>query len=330
MSTTSVGTLTFNNGANPSVIETLSGVGGSTDLFLKVPILIAGSSKALQINNGIGGDSRLQISGNITGAGGLVTINAGGQTGVVTLIGTNDYGTSGSTTTVAGGTLRANDGVGLPTTSTLILNGGVFELYDAEGVMTDFTFKRNLGTGGMQARLIGGGTTRAGFSVFDGTLHVRLNDDATTVILWNAPNFDPGVLVLGTASPTENNVVIFENAINLNGAVRTVSAEGFGFANSSFARMSGVLSGALGGLTKQGSGILELTAANIYGGRTTISAGVLRATAARGFPPTARSESTAAYWRILAEDRSRSRVLSAPRPGRWNSSVAASRPSAER
>ena len=198
-----------------------------------------------------------------------MTINAGGQTGVVTLIGTNTYGLREYHNRLRRNTPgergnRPADRHGL------VLNGGVFERS-----MTRRPVSLSTATSGRvtQVRLIGG-STRAGFSVFEGTLNVQLNN-GTAAVTWGTPNFNPGILVLGTASPTENNVVILENAIDLGGTARTISAEGFGFANSSYSQITGISSN--GGLIKQGAGILELTATNTYTGRTTISAGVLRA-----------------------------------------------------
>lgn len=266
------GALTFNNGASASVIESLPGGAGGEfiDVSLSVPIVIGGNNQ-LHINNG--GTVGLQISGAVSGAGGSVTINAGGQGGVVSLFGTNTYG---GTTTVAGGTLQAHvSGSGLPNNSPLVLNGGVFE------TIVDSSFTRALGAGSGEVRLVG---TRAGFSAVNGTLTVNLGGSGAAVT-WGSTHFNPTTLVLG--NPVENSRVIWENGIDLGGAARTISAEAFGFGNQSFARISGVVSGsATSALTKTGNGVLELTAANTYTGTTIITGGFLRANHGTGLPAT--------------------------------------------
>lgn len=266
------GSLAFDNGASPGVIESFAGSGGYIQPNLSVPIAIAGSSNALQINNG--GNAAIRILGQVSGSASAVTINAGGVQGVVWLEGTNSYGGTGSITTVAGGTLRANDGTGLPSNTALDLNGGVFE------TSTGQTFSRSLGTGSGEVRLAG----RAGFSVFIGTTNIRLNNGTGTVT-WGSVTFNPTTLVIGASrlnEVTKSSLVIFENGLNLGSATRTISAESLLNEGQNLGRISGVISN--GGLTKSGNGILELTAANTYSGPTTITAGILRATSGAGLP----------------------------------------------
>src|SRR5206468_7621374 len=123
---TGSGQLTFDNGTNPGVIESLPGSsGGLLNVILSTPIVIGGTSKTLQINNG--SVAPVSVDGVISGTGSSLTINANGETGAVALYGANSYGGTGSVTTVAGGVLRTADGGGLPGDSALVLNGGVFE-----------------------------------------------------------------------------------------------------------------------------------------------------------------------------------------------------------
>ena len=83
-------------------------------------------------------------------------------------------------TTLLGGTLQADDGVGLPTASTLQIRGGVLQ---AKG-----TFSRTLGTAAGQFNF---GTGGGGFAARGGALTVNPNGGAAGAdsFSWTAANF---------------------------------------------------------------------------------------------------------------------------------------------
>jgi autotransporter-associated beta strand protein len=96
---------------------------------------------------------------------------------------------------------------------------------------------------------------------------------ASSQVTWANNNFVTGLLRLG--DERADATVDFQNPIDLIGGARTVSA-----ANSP-AAIEGVLSGVIsdsstgGNLIKDGGGTLKVTAANTYGGGTTIISGRL-------------------------------------------------------
>jgi autotransporter-associated beta strand protein len=98
--------------------------------------------------------------------------------------------------------------------------------------------------------------------------------------VWGANNFlsGPGgdnnyTFMLGSAYSTHT--LEFRNAIDLGARLRRIEvADGTSSTNVD-ARLTGVLSGAGGALLKEGTGSLELTAANTYTGTTQVNAGSL-------------------------------------------------------
>lgn len=194
----------------------------------------------------------LAIGSNIvdnTTASGL--IKTGG--GTVELTGTNTYT---GTTLVNQGVLRAADGVGLPSGSNLVLDGGAFQ-------STAATFTRPLGLGAGQVSLSGG---TSGFSAASIPLAVNLGGSGAQV-QWGSSFFDPSFLLLNASSATAG--LDFQNALDLNGANRTVRVD----ANT--ATISGLISGSGAGIVKTGAGVLRLTQANTFDGGTTVSSGTI-------------------------------------------------------
>ncbi len=182
--------------------------------------------------------------------------------GLTVLNGSNGQGIY----SIQGGTLRANDGTGVNTSAKLIINGGVLE--------TGANVTRSLGTAFGQIDV---GSTNSGanngFSAYGNAVTISLGGiGSPTAITWGTGNFltNASTLVLNTA--TANDTLTFANALDLNGATRTISAQ----ANTAI--ISGNISNGTGtaGLTKTGEGTLSLTGTNTYNGGTTVSAGTLQ------------------------------------------------------
>jgi autotransporter-associated beta strand protein len=198
---------------------------------------------------------------------------------ILTLDRTNTYT---GVTAVDGGVLRADEGTGLPATSPLIINAGVFE------TSKDIVRPAGYGTG-MMAIETELQSTSVGFSARGGPVKVCFGTLLVpTALTWNstlsAANTGPfafgntNILILNAA--TADNTIEFLNPFSLVNAARTVQVD------ANVATISGIISSTTtaGGLTKSGNGTLVLTAINTYTGPTTINAGALRATQGTGLP----------------------------------------------
>ena len=190
-------------------------------------------------------------------------------TGTLALPAPNTYQ---NTTYIYEGTLRAADGVGLPTASNLSFGalgtsgylGGTLE---GRGPTT---FTRSMGTGAGQVQWNYSG----GFSASGGKTTVAIGGlAAPTPLVWGSGGFVPSGYTLMFGSPMSNSETEFKNSINLNGTTRTVTVNDNPFSSGDFATISGVLSN--GGLLKDGPGTLVLSGANTYTGATTVNAGKL-------------------------------------------------------
>lgn len=195
---------------------------------------------------------QLTISSNIVNHTSATALTKAGP-GTVELTGTNSYT---GTTLVGGGVLRASDGVGLPTASSLVLDGGVFQ-------STTASFSRALGSAAGQVSLPGG---ISGFSAASTPLTVNLGGSAAT-LQWGTAHFAPTTLLLNASSAAAG--LTFENGLDLNGAQRTIRVD------ANIATISGLLSGSGASLAKTGSGTLRLTQANTFDGGTSITAGTI-------------------------------------------------------
>lgn len=203
-------------------------------------------------------------TGVISGAGGLI------KTGLstVNLTGTNTFA---GPITIAGGALQAQEGVGVPATSNLLFNGGVFQ--------TSGTFTRSLGTGAGQVQWAAGAS--GGFAAAGGPLTVTLAG-TPAILQWDLASFVSGAGALAFGSGTADNVVTFTHDIDLNqtgtALSRTFSATDNTTTTADKAVLSGILSnsGAAGGITKTGNGVLELSGVNTFSGPVTVTLGTLQ------------------------------------------------------
>jgi autotransporter-associated beta strand protein len=260
LSFTNTGAIVF--GAGATVAQTLTLGGGSTADNVFAPQITDNTSLATAVTK--------------IGAGTWVLTNSSNTYTGVTTVGTG---------TTAGGVLQAADGAGLSTNSPLLLaagttGGGIFQ--------TSGNFTRNIvatpsaGTGTVTLGATTATTAAVGFSASGGKLVVALGGLATpTPLTWGSGGFmgatgtSTGAFVLNNALSTSE--VEVRNAINLNGAVRTIQVDDNTSTGADFATITGVVSGS-GSLTKSGAGILQLFGANTYTGNTAVTAGTLTVT----------------------------------------------------
>jgi len=180
-----------------------------------------------------------------SGSGIQMSIGDDGKGGTVVLTASNTYN---GPTLVQNGALQAADGIGLPTASNLVLNGGVLETH---GNLT-----RSLGTGFGQVDWYAGG-----FSAQGGKLLVTLGNPVGgpyTKMVWasyGSQSFVREGMVLG--SQTADSEVVIPHAIDLNGAAHDVKVVDNPGSTSDFATLSGALTN--GSISKSGKGTLVLS-----------------------------------------------------------------------
>ena len=202
-----------------------------------------------------------EITGSISGAGGIVKNGAG----VLKLSGANSY--TGNVT-INGGVLQAgiNGGTGIPTNNFLVLNGGVLQVLDAS------SFTRSLGTSGATFQW---GLNGGGFSAGPNPLSVNVGGQAApTTLVWGSSSSDVGTKIVGPLLlnvSTAGNSLTLQNGIDLAGGARSIVAGG----NTVY--LNGAISDSLGGasLSKSGPGVLCIAGSspNTYTGTTTLSGG---------------------------------------------------------
>jgi len=119
------------------------------------------------------------------------------------------------------------------------------------------------------------GAASGGFAAKGGGLNVQLNNNTNTVNWASTTAFvSSGALLLNSA--TADDVVDFQNGLNLNGAnTREIRVLDNTNTTADSGQISGVISGVDSILNKTGDGLLNLTAANTYSGGTRVSAGTL-------------------------------------------------------
>jgi autotransporter-associated beta strand protein len=276
--------ITFNAGAPAYVIGDGTTTANVGNTFILTGNVINNSTSLQTLNTPFSmtaqrtfstsaGGGNLTLSGNISGSGGGISKN---KAGTLILSGTNSYTGETALNNFGGleGVLRANDGVGLPTTSNLNIRVGVFE------TGTDLVRVGGVGAGQMQLKGGVSNNSANGFSAHGGAVNIAFGTLLSpTALTWGSGSFIPGSNTGGLEGlilnhTTANNTLDFKNAVNLNGAVRNVFVNATN--SNAIATMSGALSGTgTSGLNKKGSGTLALTGTNTYNGVTTVSAGIL-------------------------------------------------------
>ena len=165
------------------------------------------------------------------------------------------------------GSITVNGGtVALPTNGSanlgnILLQGGV--------VASNGTFGRALGTAANQIRFAG--ANGGGFAAFGGALTV-----STNLGTWGTTGSSltaAGPLILG--SRIADNVVTLSSALALGTAARTINLVDNANSANDWSAISGIISGAGGGLTITGTGRLILSNTNTFTGVTSINGGTL-------------------------------------------------------
>ncbi len=246
------GALRFGNGTSTNILL------GTIELMGDTRVDFGNAAGVAIFSNQVYGTGRLMVGFN--------------QAGQLSMTASNTY--SGPTE-LGKGTLRATDGVGLPSSSLLILNGGTFE--------TGVSFNRTLGFGPGQIRFqsaTDGFSANTNLSGIAGPVVFSLNTPGS-VVVWGTNNFNPSTLMLNDSFA--NTSLILSNSLDLNGGARTISVAALPTNLTSTIAHPIINSGTSVQLTKNGVGVLVLTGTN-SGFGVTISGGILRADLGVGIP----------------------------------------------
>ena len=192
--------------ANSTGVKTISNFGSDATLSGNI---LNNEINAGQFIIGAGSGRIFEVSGNISGTGGL-QIGATGLDGIVVLSGTNTYG---GTTKIDVGTLQlgsataipasANSELGLDGNGTLDLNG-----FDA-------TFNEIVGSSGTVLSLSGPATLTLGANNTSSTLAATLGDGSANL---NLTKIGSGELILASAFSSAGTATVSAGTLTLTGA----------------------------------------------------------------------------------------------------------------
>jgi autotransporter-associated beta strand protein len=261
-----------------AVVGTGSNLRGTAAMTINRDLIFSAGAGLSFVNGG----NILTLAGNISGGDSATTLTIGAGHGnsynhTVRITGTN---------TMAGtiriyNVLRAYEGVGLSANANIkmgdYLDYGAPYADTCGFLETSGDFIRALGTGANQFQWDSSGNYKSGgFSAVGDVLTINFGGAATpSSLTWNTTaGFlkTAGELRLQNSSATHE--LVWKNPVSLNSAVRVIYANSSAFP----AIMEGVLSGTgSSGISKEGVGILRLSATNTYAGVTTIAAGTLEA-----------------------------------------------------
>lgn len=278
------GTVTFAGAnvaaANSIIIDNGATLSGAGDRFLKVGttsltvngtldmtalglntrrVSIAGGTGSISLTGTgslrVGG--AITFAGNITGTGAILTDAAA----TINLSGNNTY--SGDTLIRSGNILRLGSSTALSANTFLRFGGGT-NIVELSGTNFSRTVSATAGAGNVRFNNGADGVGTAGFAAVGADRTVALNG----TVNWGSTAFNPTALQLGSAASTHK--VTLTTGINLNAGTRTITSVD-GTADVE-AEISGTISGTGASLlTKSGTGLVLLSAANTHAGGTTIS-----------------------------------------------------------
>jgi fibronectin-binding autotransporter adhesin len=284
--TSGSGAIIGNGGAGGTI--TLGAVSASTVVVSNFTGTYQFSGGSLDQSGGItidtsAGDFTFQSTPVLTGGGDIV-LNGGGNVSMYTL---NDNNA------ITGDTIL-NDGGRLLGDSSNDMGDGNFTIN--EGIYVgryNGNLTRAIGTGAGEFQL-GPGTN--GFSANNKGFTLKFSNDASTVVKWGAPEFNPTVLVLqdyAWNATIRSSDLHFENTLDLNGADRTILQDkdeqnsAGNFVDGS-AQMKNPIINSDGsnpaGLIKTGPGRLILSDANTFDGGLTVSNGAVQFDLAAAMP----------------------------------------------
>ncbi len=277
--------ITLNNGGVLDNMYNVAGGGGwsgHSSIVTNRTITLSGSAGGV-IRVGYATSpnfSTFTINGQITGSGGLTTVDLG------TVILTNSNNNWQGGTTVANGsgdgTLMIGTNNALPVTTSLAVQSGCD--FDLGGYSQQVAGLSGAGTIGSSrftpSTLIYNGS---GVSTFAGTIQNVLTTSNTTGSSTVGLSVAGGGLVLTGNSTYTGGTVVSGGTLQLgDGVLNNGSITGnitnnavFVIANPAVQAFSGVISGS-GSFTKNGAGLLTISANQTYSGPTLVSAGTLQ------------------------------------------------------
>lgn len=205
---------------NPTTLVLQTIYSNSGTVSWENPIDLNGADRTIEVNQGATqSNTRAILRGTISNSGGSPAGLIKTGEGILILQPNNgsDYTYDGDMVIQNGVVQFGNNfnntwnAESLPSTANLEINDGI-----AAGF---WVFERALGTGAGEVQLTGG---RAGFSFLQGDRPDLNFGNASAEVQWGSATFDPSILVLNDSIGGGSATIDFENALDLNGADRTV------------------------------------------------------------------------------------------------------------